>query len=152
MATEKDASILLAGSEQNEQSQQNEQTDFNVDFPTFPLPDRTVELLQVAAKAASEKLGENLVAYDVSARLPLTDAFLLVTAESERQVGAIVEEVEDAIRDAGAKPLRREGFTERRWVLLDFGDVVVHVLTSEDREFYALERIWGDCPTVPLSF
>lgn len=112
---------------------------------------RALELLQVAALAADSKQGEDLVALDVSGPLPLTDAFLLVTGRNERNVLAIAGEIEDKMIEAGAKPLRREGRSEGRWVLLDFGDVVVHVFHEEDRMYYALERLWKDCPVVPLE-
>lgn len=112
---------------------------------------RAIELTSVAARAADSKQGEDLVALDVSGPLPLADVFLLVTGRSERNVLAIADEVEDRMIAAGAKPLRREGRSEGRWVLLDFGDVVVHVFHEEDRQFYSLERLWKDCPVVPLD-
>lgn len=113
--------------------------------------ERARELLRVAAIAADSKQGEDLVALDVSGPLPLTDAFLLVTGRNERNVLAIAGEIEDKLIEAGAKPLRREGRNEGRWVLLDFGDLVVHVFHEEDRMFYALERLWKDCPVLPLD-
>jgi len=113
--------------------------------------DRALELTTVAARAADAKQGEDLVALDVSGPLPLADVFLLVTGRSRRNVLAISDEVEDRMIAAGAKPLRREGRSEGRWVLLDFGDVVVHVFHEEDRQFYALERLWKDCPVVPID-
>ena len=87
----------------------------------------------------------------MSDQLALTDVFVIASADNERQVGAIVDEIEDRLRDAGAKPLRREGQREGRWVLIDFGDIVVHVQHEEEREFYALERLWKDCPAIDLS-
>jgi ribosome-associated protein len=80
----------------------------------------------------------------------LTDVFLVTSGTNERQVKAIVEAVEDALHVEGAKAVRKEGQAEARWVLLDFGDIVVHVQHDEDREFYALERLWKDCPVVEL--
>ena len=112
---------------------------------------RAIELTQVAARAADEKQGDDLVALDVSGPLPLTDVFLLVTGRNERNVQAIAGEIEDRMIEAGAKPLRREGRAEGRWILLDFGDVVVHVFHEEERLFYSLERLWKDCPVVPLT-
>ncbi len=91
-----------------------------------------------------------MIALDVSERLVLTDVFLVTSGSSERQVGAIVDGVEEAMHGAGVKALRKEGVGEGRWVLLDYGDIVVHVQHDEDREFYALERLWKDCPVVPL--
>ena len=113
--------------------------------------DRALALTQVAAAAADAKQGEDLVALDVSGPLPLADVFLLVTGRNERNVQAIASEVEDQMILAGAKPLRREGRAEGRWVLLDFGDVVVHVFHEEERLFYSLERLWKDCPAIPLD-
>jgi ribosome-associated protein len=109
------------------------------------------EILQVAAAAADAKGGQDLVALDVSGPLPLTDAFLLVSGRVERNVVAIASEVEDRLNEAGVKTLRREGKGEGRWVLLDFGDLVVHVFHEEDRMYYALERLWKDCPTIPIE-
>jgi ribosome-associated protein len=109
------------------------------------------ELLQLAAKAADSKSAEDLVALDVSGPLPLTDVFLLATGRVERNVIAIAGEIEDQLNEAGVKTLRREGKAEGRWVLLDFGDLVVHVFHEEDRMYYSLERLWKDCPVVPLE-
>ena len=113
--------------------------------------DRARELVNIAALAADSKQGEDLVALDVSGPLPLTDVFLLVTGRNERNVVAIAGEIEDKMIEAGAKPLRREGRQEGRWILLDFGDVVVHVFHEEDRMYYSLERLWKDCPAIALD-
>jgi ribosome-associated protein len=110
-----------------------------------------LELLKVAALAADSKSGDDLVALDVSGPLPLTDIFLLVTGRSERNVLSIASEVEDKLIEYGAKPLRREGRQEGRWVLLDFGDLVIHVFHEEDRMYYSLERLWKDCPAIPIE-
>jgi ribosome-associated protein len=112
---------------------------------------RAIEITQIAASAADDKQAEDLVALDVSGPMPLTDVFLLATGRNERNVLAIADEVEDRMIQAGAKPLRREGRGEGRWVLLDFGDLVVHVFHEEDRQYYALERLWSDCPAVRLE-
>lgn len=112
--------------------------------------DHAISLVHAAALAASEKLARDLVAFDVSEQLAITDAFLLASGANDRQVKAIVEEIEDALRELGEKPLRREGQRECRWVLLDYGDIVVHVQQTEEREFYALERLWRDCPAIAL--
>jgi ribosome-associated protein len=109
------------------------------------------ELLRIASAAADDKQGEDLVALDVSGPLPLTDIFLLATGRNERNVMSIAGEIEDKLIEAGAKPLRREGRSEGRWVLLDFGDLVVHVFHEEDRMYYSLERLWKDCPVIPLD-
>lgn len=113
--------------------------------------ERARELLSIAALAADAKQAEDLVALDVSGPLPLTDIFLLATGRNERNVMSIAGEVEDKLIEAGAKPLRREGRSEGRWVLLDFGDLVVHVFHEEDRMYYSLERLWKDCPVLPLD-
>ena len=112
---------------------------------------RALELLTVAALAADAKQGEDLVALDVSGPLPLTDIFFLVTGRNERNVQAIAGEIEDKMLEAGAKALRREGRAEGRWILLDFGDIVVHVFHEEDRMYYSLERLWKDCPAIALE-
>ena len=112
--------------------------------------DRALELVRTAAQVASDKLAENIVAFDVSDQLVITDAFLLASAPNDRQVKAIVDAIEEGLRDIGAKPVRREGERDGRWVLIDYADIVVHVQHSEEREFYALERLWRDCPVIPL--
>jgi len=111
---------------------------------------RAVELAVVAARAASDRKAEEIIALDVSDRLVLTDVFVIASASNERQVGAIVDAVEEAMLKAGAKPVRREGVRQARWVLLDFVEVVVHVQHAEDRVYYALERLWSDCPVIEL--
>ena len=112
--------------------------------------DRAVELVHTAARAASDKLAHQIVAFDVSEQLFITDAFVVCSAPNDRQVRSIVDAVEEALRGAGAKPVRREGEREGRWVLLDYTDIVVHVQHEDERSFYALERLWRDCPTLEL--
>jgi len=112
--------------------------------------DRAVELVHAAARAASDKLATDLLAFDVSEQLAITDAFLIASGSNDRQVKAIVDEVEDKLREIGAKPVRREGERDGRWVLIDYGEIVVHVQHEEERQFYALERLWRDCPTIEL--
>lgn len=112
--------------------------------------DRALDLTRAAAAAAADKLGRDLIAYDVSEQLAITDVFLLVTASNERQVGAIVDGIEEKLRELDAKPVRREGDREQRWVLLDYLDLVVHIQHTEERTLYALERLWGDCPRIDL--
>lgn len=113
--------------------------------------EEAVELAILAAKAAVAKKALDPVAFDVSERLAITDLFLIVTATNERQVGAVVDGVEEALLAAGRKAVRREGDRENRWVLLDFLDLVVHVQHSEERTLYALERLWKDCPVIELG-
>ena len=106
---------------------------------------------RVSEVAADDKLATTIVGIDVSEQLALTDVFVIVSASSDRQVNSLVDEVEDQLRLKGAKPLRREGERDGRWVLLDFGDIVVHVQHDEEREFYELERLWKDCPEIDLG-
>ena len=113
--------------------------------------DEAIELAQTAAQAAADKLATDIVLIDVSDRLAITDVFVVATGANERQVEAVVDEVEEQARRAGRKPIRREGQRDGRWVLLDYGDVVVHVQHSEERVFYALERLWKDCPFLPFT-
>jgi ribosome-associated protein len=112
--------------------------------------DHALTLIRTAAEAASDKLASDIVAFDVSEQLVITDAFLVCSAPNDRQVKAIVDEVEDRLLRVGAKPVRREGERDGRWVLLDYTDIVVHVQHEEERAFYALERLWRDCPLIPL--
>ena len=112
--------------------------------------DHAVQLVHTAARAAADKLAQQIIAFDVSEQLAITDAFLLASATNERQVKAIVDEIEDKLREIDAKPIRREGQRDGRWVLIDYGDVVVHVQHEEERSFYALERLWRDCPSIEL--
>lgn len=111
---------------------------------------QSIELAILAGQAAKEKKATEVIALDVSERLVLTDLFILASGNNERQVRAIVEAVDEAMSRHGAKLLRREGFAESRWVLLDYGSVVVHVQHEEDRQFYALERLWADAPVVEI--
>ncbi|MEE2036681.1 ribosome silencing factor [Nocardiopsis sp. CT-R113] len=113
--------------------------------------DRALELVRVAAEAASDKLAQEIIAYDVSEQLVITEAFVLCSAPNDRQVRSIVDEIEDQLRlKGGAKPLRREGERDGRWVLLDYADIVVHVQHEEERGYYGLERLWKDCPEIEL--
>ncbi|MBV9313415.1 MAG: ribosome silencing factor [Pseudonocardia sp.] len=107
---------------------------------------QALELARVAVSAAADKKAWKIVVLDVSERTDLTDCFVIASAPNERQVQAIVEEVEERLRLAGSKPAHREGIREGRWVLLNFSDIVVHVQHAEERGYYALERLWKDCP------
>jgi len=111
----------------------------------------SLTMATVAARAAAAKLGENILVIDVSQQLVITDFFVIASASSDRQVGAIVDEVEEKMRWAGHKPARREGTREGRWVLLDYVDIVVHIQHQEEREYYALDRLWRDCPVVEVD-
>ena len=111
----------------------------------------SIELAKAAAHAADELKATTVIALDVSEHLALTDIFVIASADNERQVNAIVDSVEDALLERGVKPKRREGRGDGRWVLVDFGDIVVHVQHDDEREFYQLERLWRDCPTIDLE-
>ncbi|WP_091512591.1 MULTISPECIES: ribosome silencing factor [Amycolatopsis] len=109
------------------------------------------EMATVAAHAAADKKATDVVVLDVSDQLVITDVFVIASAPNERQVGAIVDSVEEKLRLAGHKPVRREGAREGRWVLLDYVDLVVHVQHDEERAFYGLERLWKDCPRIEVA-
>ncbi len=111
---------------------------------------RAVELIEIAATAAADKLATDIIAYDVSDQLVITDAFLLCSAANDRQVRSVVDEIELRLSQAGAKPIRREGERDGRWVMLDYVDIVVHVQHADERVYYALERLWKDCPVIRL--
>ena len=110
-----------------------------------------IQMAGTAARAAAAKLAEDIVVIDVSAQLVITDCFVIDSASNERQCSAIVDEIEEKMRLAGHKPARREGTREGRWVLLDFIDIVVHVQHTDERNYYALERLWRDCPVIPVD-
>lgn len=110
-----------------------------------------IAMATVAARAAAEKLAADIVVIDVSGQLVITDCFVIASASNERQANAIVDEVEEKMRLAGHKPARREGTREGRWVLLDFFDIVVHVQHTDERNFYALDRLWRDCPVLDVD-
>ena len=111
---------------------------------------RSIELAEAAVVAAADKLASDLVILDVSEQLVITDCFVLASAPNDRQVRAVVDAIEEKLLGLGAKPVRREGEREGRWVLLDYVDIVVHIQHDEEREFYSLDRLWRDCPTIPF--
>ncbi|MQA11032.1 MAG: ribosome silencing factor [Pseudonocardiaceae bacterium] len=113
--------------------------------------DEARDMALVAAEAAAGKKATDVIVLDVSDQLVITDCFVIASAPNERQVGAIVDNVEEKMRASGSKPVRREGAREGRWVLLDFVDVVVHVQHSDERAFYQLERLWKDCPKIEFD-
>lgn len=113
--------------------------------------DHAIDIARLAAKAALDKLAKDPVAFDVSERLAITDVFLIVTAANERQVGAVVDGIEEELLKHDLKTVRREGDRENRWVLMDYLDTVVHVQHSEERALYGLERLWKDCPAIDLD-
>jgi ribosome-associated protein len=107
-------------------------------------------LVRLAAAAAAEKKATDVVAMFVADTLVVTDYFLIATGANDRQVHAIADAIEDALREAGVKPRGREGERELKWVLLDYGDFVVHVFQAAERDFYRLERLWSDAPVLTL--
>lgn len=114
-------------------------------------PQISIDRAKVAAKAADEKLGKNIAVIDVSNVMAITDVFVIVSADNERQVAAIVQEVEDDLTEQGVEPKRREGNRENRWVLLDYGNFVVHIQRDAEREFYGLDRLYADCPAIEVE-
>lgn len=105
----------------------------------------------IAARAASDKKAEDIVAIDVAELLVITGCFVICTGRNDRQVRTIADEVEEQMRvQGGVKPIGREGVAEGKWVLLDFGDIVFHAFQPEEREFYRLERLWSDAPRIEL--
>jgi len=119
---------------------------------TVTVSERAHELAIAAAQAAADKKAQDIAIIDVGDQLAITDAFLLAAAPNERQVLAIVDAIEERLLELPekAKPVRREGERGGRWVLLDYVDIVVHVQHTEEREFYGLDRLWKDCPTIPF--
>lgn len=107
-----------------------------------------METLRLAVQAADSKGATEQLALDVSGYFPLADIFLIVSGSVERSVQAISDEIEDRLNTAGVRTIRREGREGGRWILLDFGDLIVHVFHQEERDFYQLERLWKDCPVV----
>lgn len=112
--------------------------------------DNSIRLTKIAAQAASDKKAERIIGLDVSVQMPLADTFLIASGSNERLVVAIAENIEEALHAEGVKAIRREGVRQGRWALLDFGDVIVHVMHDEDRVYYDLERLWKDCPVIDL--
>jgi ribosome-associated protein len=113
--------------------------------------DDAVRMAAVAARAAASKLADDVVVIDVSGQLVITDCFVIASASNERQVNSIVDEVEEKMRIAGYKPARREGAREGRWTLLDYVEIVVHIQHQDERNYYSLDRLWRDCPTIPID-
>jgi ribosome-associated protein len=113
--------------------------------------DTSIALARTAARAASDKIAQDIIALDVSEKLAITDVFFIASAPTERQVNAIVDGIEEELLKQNLRPVRREGRSDGRWVLLDYVEVIVHVQHEEDRVFYALDRLWKDCPVIDLQ-
>ena len=108
-----------------------------------------IAITQIAAHAIIEKLGHDLVAIDMSDQLVLCEVFLIASGQNTPQINAIADEVERKLHEAGEKPARRENGPE--WILIDYSDLVVHIQTNELRRYYMLDRLWNDCPLIPLD-
>ena len=117
----------------------------------MPATQTAIDHVVIVAAAAASKQGDDIVALDVSGPIAIVDAFVIITGRNERNVQAIADEIEDQMLAVGNKTLRREGRDLGRWILLDFGDVVAHVFHEEERMFYGLERLWHDCPVIPVT-
>jgi ribosome-associated protein len=115
----------------------------------MPASESVKALTQIAAQAAADKFGTDMIAIDLSDQLVLNEVFLIVTGQNVRQVDAIADFVEEKLRQAGDKPVRREGGEE--WILLDYSDLVVHIQSADLRRYYMLDRLWNDCPTIKLD-
>jgi ribosome-associated protein len=115
----------------------------------MPATNACVERTQIAARAAVDKFGTELVALDLSDQSVLSEVFLIITASNAKMIDAIADEVEEQLRLVGDKPIRRESSAE--WVLLDYSDLVVHIQSSELRRYYMLDRLWNDCPKIDLD-
>ena len=115
----------------------------------MPASKNVIELTQIAARAASDKFGDEMVAVDLSDQMVLSEVFLIITGQNKPMLQSIADEVEEKLRLAGEKPARREGTDE--WILLDYSDLVVHIQSKELRGYYMLDRLWNDCPTIELD-
>ena len=115
----------------------------------MPASKEAIAITQIAAHAVMEKLGHDLVAIDMSDQLVLCEVFLIASGQNAPQIQAIADEVERKLHEAGQKPARRENGSE--WILIDYSDLVVHIQTDELRRYYMLDRLWNDCPTIPLD-
>ena len=115
----------------------------------MPASESVKVLTQIAAQAAADKFGTDMIAIDLSDQLVLSEVFLIVTGQNIRQVDAIADFIEEKLREAGDKPVRREGGEE--WILLDYSDLVVHIQSADLRRYYMLDRLWNDCPTIKLD-
>lgn len=113
--------------------------------PVLP-PSRDVAI--AAARAAAEKQATDIAILDVSSIIVITDMFVICSAASERQIKTVIEEIEHRVKELGVKVVRREGEPGAGWWLLDYVDVVVHVFSEEQRDYYDLERLWSDAPRV----
>ena len=119
----------------------------------MPALQTSIDDIRIAAAAADRMKAADIVAFDVTVPLGITDIMMVATASNERQVLAVAEEIERGpyLKCGKRQPREREGLTEGQWVLLDYGDYVIHVMHEESRKFYNLERLWRDCPQIDLQ-
>lgn len=117
----------------------------------MPATEHAIKIAKIAAQAAHDKKAENIAILDVSDHLVITDIFLIASAANDRQVAAIVDAIEAALDEIDVDPIRREGEREGKWVLLDYFEMVVHIQQAEERSLYDLERLWRDCPHIPVE-
>ena len=115
----------------------------------MPVSEAVRKELDVAAQAAVDKVGTDLVAIDLSDQSVLSEAFLIVSGNNPKQVEAIADEIEEKLKQINEKPVRRENGEE--WILIDYSDLVVHIQSRELRNCYMLERLWNDCPRIELN-
>jgi ribosome-associated protein len=115
----------------------------------MPASKAVIASTQIAAEAVAEKLGRDIIAIDLSDQLVLSEVFLICSGQNVPQINAIADEVERKMSLAGQKPARRENGPE--WILIDYSDLVVHIQSEELRRYYMLDRLWNDCPTIPLD-
>ena len=111
----------------------------------------SMEMVRIAVDALREKKGKDIIALDVSGQTVLTDAFVIVTGQNSRQVSALTDAVDEALTRAGFEKKNVEGYHTGKWILLDFGDLIIHVFDVESRAFYDLERIWRDAERIQVS-
>ena len=113
--------------------------------------DEAISAARVAGDAIADKKGEHVLILDLSQLLVVTDIFVIASGTSTRHVKSLASDAEDALREIGRKPIRREGTDHGEWVLLDYGDLVLHVFDAETREYYDLERLWADAPRIEFE-
>jgi ribosome-associated protein len=122
-----------------------------MEAPTITAQPDAIQAAELAAAAIADKKGTDILLLDVSELVVVTDIFLIATGTSSRHVRTLVDDVEKALKQIDRRPIRREGEDYGKWVLLDYGDVVMHVFDQETRDFYQLERLWADAPVIEFE-
>ncbi len=110
-----------------------------------------MDKLGIIVKAMSDKFGENIIAMDMTMASPLFDTFVLCSASNERTMNAIRESVEDELAKEGFFPKHIEGLRDSKWILMDYGDIIVHIFENNERESYNLEKLWADMPKIDIE-